>query len=134
MNIENQSTLAYKKKGKRLVVKQDDVYNYYIDSVVGVFFELKDKDALSYKMEFTDGQIRDMGEFQRIKGSNGKSGEPNIFGIHNPIILGGIVRTDSVEEESMKAKLMAEEGYFDDVIGGKLYYIWQITDSDQIEE
>ncbi|MFC3041597.1 hypothetical protein ACFOGI_15225 [Virgibacillus xinjiangensis] len=78
INIEDMFTVEYERDGDSLEVVQDDVYYYYKDWVTEVYFELTDGDTLLYKV--SDGEVeQEIGEFTRIKGSDGDSGEPSML-------------------------------------------------------
>ncbi|MRG85033.1 hypothetical protein [Salinibacillus xinjiangensis] len=66
INLESMITVEYEKNGDRLEVIQDDVYSYYVDSVTGVFFELKDDDTLSYNIVKNSEEMK-IGEFKYIE-------------------------------------------------------------------
>lgn len=65
--ISGNDLLKYKKKGKNLIIDQDDVYNNYIDSVVDVRFVLSDRNnKLTMMIQYDDGSEKEMGVYKRI--------------------------------------------------------------------
>ncbi|MBC6310485.1 hypothetical protein HCJ66_13170 [Listeria sp. FSL L7-1582] len=65
--ISGNDLLKYKKKGKNLIIDQNDVYNSYIDSVVDVRFVLSDRNKkLTMMIRYDDGSEKEMGVYKII--------------------------------------------------------------------
>ncbi|PFX61610.1 hypothetical protein COL36_10395 [Bacillus wiedmannii] len=79
LNINDQIyTVNYKEKHGRLEVAQDDVYHIYNQGVTEVYFEPKKDNTLKYTVVMS-GKETDLATYKKIEGSNGDSGQPNVF-------------------------------------------------------
>ncbi|UDV85132.1 hypothetical protein [Bacillus cereus] len=89
--IDNQIvTVNYKEKGDRLELAQDDVYRVYREGVTEVYFEPQKNDKLLYSV-VQNGEKITIGEYKRIEGSNGDSGEPSVFWITVKFMFYGLI-------------------------------------------
>ncbi|PGM57296.1 hypothetical protein CN947_23410 [Bacillus cereus] len=79
LNINNQLyTVNYKEKHGRLEVAQDDVYRIYNEGITEVYFNPQKNDTLLYSV-VQGGKETEIGEYKKIEGSNGDSGQPSVF-------------------------------------------------------
>ncbi|MCU5584339.1 hypothetical protein OCF65_28665 [Bacillus toyonensis] len=89
--IDNQIvTVNYEEQNDRLELVQDDVYRVYREGVTEVYFEPQKDDKLLYNV-VQNGEKITIGEYKKIEGSNGDSGEPSVFWLTIKSMFYGLV-------------------------------------------